>query len=147
MTEADRNQIIKLWSANIPIYRMVRMLPYKTYIARRMITDLKKEGVLPARTIGHKRTVIEAYERGMRNPYDIAEEFDIPVGTVNTTLSRAGFTNGRAKRNFKKNEKTLEIIELLKAGESQAEIARKFGVSRQWVSVAKKRWQEGAYEK
>ena len=147
MTESDRVQIKRLWDAGLPERQIVQMLPYNGTTARKMIAEMKSDGSLQKRHGIMRNNVIETYKRGVKSPYKIAEMYGLTYYTVTTYLSNAGLHRQREPRNYKKNDRTLEIIEMLKAGKSQAEIARQFGVSRQWVSVAKKRWQEGAYEK
>jgi DNA (cytosine-5)-methyltransferase 1 len=87
------------------------------------------------------RDVVEAYKNGMHNPYEIAETYGYTIATVNNYLKNAKL--GRKREcNWKKREcdpKTEEILESLANGVSMSETARRFGVTRQWVYIIKKR--------
>lgn len=146
MTESDRAQIVKLWEARVPAYRIIMTLPYKTSVARAMIKELKDDGTLKKRDTTKVDIVANAYRNGMTNTREIAEVYGISLNTVYCYLSRRGIKTGRPEHNYKKDEKTLQIVEEIKSGKGFSEIARQFGCTRQWVYLVKNRMEKGCYD-
>ena len=78
--------------------------------------------------------VIAEYNRGERNPFAIAEKFGIKVKSVRDYIYRAGLNLGGRKKVYNRAAKTQFIMTDLKLGVlSMAKIAKKYGVSRQYV--------------
>ena len=148
MTVYEIEAIKRQWEAGVAIEQIVRTMPYKRATAFRYVWELRREGVLPDRPRKNGRElVVEAYKSGMHNPYEIAEMYGFAYKTVTNYLSEAKldrpqFENGKlwVKRDY--NSKTKKILDCLASGASISETARRFGVSRQWVSVVKKRSDE-----
>lgn len=142
MTESDKALIIRLWNGGVPIAEICKMLPYKAMNIKQMVGELRKDGTLPPRERGNKRQlVVDAYNGGMTNPYEIAETYGLTYGTVKGYLSQAGLKRPYPKHHYRpkpNGEKTAQILASLET-KSQSEVARQFGVSRQWVSALKKR--------
>lgn len=146
MTENDKAYIIKLWNAKVPIYRIIRMLPYKANTVREMVRELKKDGTLQPRDRTSTEAIVNAYKSGMTNPHEIAETYGVSINTVYSYLSRSRVKMTRPHHNRKKDPQSLAIIAEIKTGKSNAEIARQFGVTRQWVYELKRRMEQGCYE-
>lgn len=142
MTASDKTLIIRLWTGGVPIAEICKMLPYKAMHIKEMVGELRKDGTLPPRERGNKRQlVVDAYNGGMTNPYEIAETYGLTYGTVKAYLFRAGLKRPHPKHQYRpksNGEKTAQILAAL-ANKTQSEVARQFGVSRQWVSALKKR--------
>jgi DNA-binding NarL/FixJ family response regulator len=96
--------------------------------------------------------VLEVYNGGKTNPYEIAEILGMNAGSVKQIIAKLKAVgkiknNGRPNHNYKKRkttdfdklcDKTREIICDLEKGLSGVAIAQKYGVSRQWVNAIKK---------
>lgn len=147
MTEQDKNLIIRLWESGKPSTAIVRLLPYDAQTAKSMIMELRQNGVLKGRSgktaAKTLEKVLQAYNDGITNPYDLSEMFGLKVGSVNTILSNSRLNRTRPKKNYKAypiGDKTKEIIEEIKNGKSLIGIAKKYGTSRQYVHRVKQKY-------
>ena len=156
MTESEKRLIIDLWESRMKIADIVKMLPCDEKTAKGYIRALKDEGVLAAekhRNANITREVIRtAYENGDRNPYELARKLHLSAYTVKDILVKLGLERQRPKRNYKKRnptniaklcEKTQGICADLTAGATVKEIMEKYGVTRQYVSLIKKKYFKG----
>lgn len=147
MTESEIKLVERLWASGKGIGEIARLLPYKEYIARQEIRELKRNGVLKGRS-GKSRAntqarVLQAYNDGITNPYEIAELCGCCYGYVNTILSNAKLGRGKPKRNYKQRkvcENTQAIITALRSGKRVREICAEFGVSTQYVYEVKNKF-------
>lgn len=145
MREADVLEIKKKWDAGVSMRQIIRTMPYKKHITARCIWELQNQGVLQER--GRKNgmeAVVDTYKSGIHNPYEIAEMHGYTVSTVRTYLSKAKLgrplhENGKNWVKRECDERTLEILASLESGVGVNETARRFGVSKQWVSFVKRR--------
>ena len=143
MTEYEILSIKHQWEAGVPVKQNVLTMPYKKSTSLQHIWKLQDEGVLPPRA--RKRgedLIVEAYKNGMENPYELAETYGYSPNTVKAWLIRAKLGRTRPSQNWKKKKtssQTKKIFQCLESGMGISETARKFGVSRQWVSAVKKR--------
>jgi hypothetical protein len=150
MTEQDKNLIIRLWESGKGAGEIARLLPYKEYIAKREIAELKRNGVLNGRSgKTQEKTqakVLQAYNDGITSPYEIAEMLDMDYRYVNIILSNAKLGRERPKRNYKQRkvcENTQAIITALRSGKRVREICAEFGVSTQYVYQVKDKFIKG----
>lgn len=147
MTESEIKLVERLWASGKGVGEIARLLPYKEYIAKKEIAQLKQNGVLKGRS-GKTATktlgkVLEAYNDGITNPYDLAEMFGLKVGSVNTILSNSKLDRKRPKHNYKQYplcEKTQQIITEIQSGKALHEIAKAHGTSRQYVHKIKNKY-------
>ena len=145
MTDLERNEIKGKWDAGVSVQQIVRTMPYKRSTALRYLWEMQREGFLAKRERKRGRDfVVEAYNNGMHNPYEIAELFGYTHKTVTTYLTYAKLNRPRRENGklwVKRDclDRTKEIIKCLESGVGVSETARRFGVTRQWVSVIKKR--------
>lgn len=144
MIESEIKLVEKLWESGKGIGEIARLLPYKEYIARREIAELKKNGVLKGKSgksqANTQAKVLQAYNDGITSPYEIAEMFNMDIRYVNIILSNAKLGRTRPKRNYKQRkvcENTQAIIDRLKNGKRVREICAEFGVSTQYVYQVK----------
>lgn len=143
MTDFEIAALKRQWEAGVPIRQLVLMMPYKKTAAMKKIWQMQRDGILPERK--RKRgadLVVEAYKRGVHNPYELAELYGYSSRSVKSWLSNARLGRKRPEHNWKKkdiDEKTKRILKCLESGMGVCETARKFGVSKQWVSAVKKR--------
>lgn len=145
MTQQDRELIIRLWNNRMSINKIVRMLPYKPTVARQYVKEVKESGALKAenRVPTQREIVVTAYKNGMTSPHEISETFDINYNCVQTYLKDAKLQRKRPPKNYKKRnapERRQQIITAINGGKSNAEIAREFGVTRQWVFYIRKKY-------
>lgn len=144
MTESEIKLVERLWASGKGVGEIARLLPYKEYIAKQEIRELKRNGVLKGRS-GKSRAntqakVLQAYNDGITSPYEIVELCGVSVGYVNNILSSAIGGRERPKRNYKQRkvcENTQAIITALKSGKRVREICAEFGVSTQYVYQVK----------
>lgn len=145
MTQQDRELIIRLWNNRMSINKIVRMLPYSSTVASQYVKEVKASGALKAenRAPTQCKIVVTAYKNGMTNPHEIAEHFGYNFDTVQTFLTRAKLNRVRPSKNYKQRtgvDRTRQIITAINDGKSNAEIARQFGVTRQWVFYIRKKY-------
>lgn len=147
MTESEIKLVERLWASGKGVGEIARLLPYKEYIAKREIAELKRNGVLKGRSgksqANTQARVLQAYKDGITNPYEIAEMFDMDYRYVNNILSNAKLGRERPKRNYKQRkvcENTQAIITALKSGKRVREICAEFGVSTQYVYQVKNKF-------
>lgn len=143
ISEYDRKQIVELWEIGLSIERIIRTLPYPYRVAEAKIKELRKDGTLQDRD---KRKIltgklVNAWESGIKNKYELAEMFEVSPNTVKIYLHDAGVKKGRPPKNYKKmkcSERTTDIIKDIKSGElTSVEIAKKYAVSRQYIHSMK----------
>jgi DNA invertase Pin-like site-specific DNA recombinase len=86
--------------------------------------------------------VTEEYMNGVTAPKKIAKRTGLSVATVRAYMCKHNLSRKRPYRynGVTVSGKTLEIIKLLEAGEGLSDIARRVGVSRQWVHMIKKKY-------
>lgn len=142
MTESDKSLIIRLWNGGVPVTQIPKMLPYKLCEGKAMVAELRANGTLAPRTRESKQELVaSAYRNGMKNPYEIAETYGLTYTTVRHYLLRSGIKRPYPKKQYRpkgSQERTKQILAAL-SEKSQSEVARQFGVSRQYVSALKKR--------
>jgi hypothetical protein len=120
------------------------MLPYNEKTAMSIIKELRENGTLAPRGTKSENTaaVCEAYLNGEHDVKKLAKTFHYSVGTIRTYLLLGGVKRERPKHYIctkEKSEKTLNIIAELRKGEkTQYEIAKEYGVTRQYVNELKK---------
>lgn len=146
MTEQDINLIIRLWESGEPKCVIVKMLPYKPYHIEKKILELRQNGVLKGRsgktsTKTHDK-VLDAYNNGITNPYEIADMLGLSHHTIKEHLNKANLNRTRPKHNYITCDKTRLIRADLESGIKAREIAKKYGVSTQWVHFVKNKYKE-----
>ena len=147
MTESEIKLVERLWANGKGVGEIARLLPYKEYIVKREIQELKRNGVLKGKS-GKSQAIIQerilqAINDGITNPYEIAELCGVGVGHIRNVLSRAKVKIQRPKRNYKQRkvcENTKAIINALQSGKKVREICIEFGVSTQYVYEVKNKF-------
>lgn len=145
MTDNDIRLIKNLWESGYTVEQIVRMLPYTGAEARAMIKELRRNGTIKmyGKTDAAIEKLVNAYRNGMTDPRDLAETFGYTLKTVLQYLKLGKCKHGHPKTQYNPKplgEKALEIMRVIKQGKlSMAEIARKYGVSRQYVYQLKER--------
>ena len=146
MTEQDKKKIVALWQSGMTLGQIKNLFPVKILEYKATIREMKANGEFPKERKNAEQKVVEAFQRGERNPYKIAEEYGLSVHSVRSFLGWNKCHKGKKTRNWVHCERTDAIVEDLQEGKlSQAEIARKYGVSRQYITKMKRkveRWGE-----
>jgi transposase len=140
MTESDKRQIISLWESGVALEQIYQMLPYKRYDALKMVRELRADGTLKPRKKTERaiELVALAWQTETKDIDELAEMFGYTAETIKTYLVKSGVRGGkRDHATYKVSDKTHEIIAELETNTSLSEIARKFGVSRQYVHQIK----------
>lgn len=148
MTDADKRTIKKLWDSRVPINQIIQMLPYKKAIVKQMIDELRSNGTLQPRSC--KKIAIKAvgdmFDSGVQNIDELCEAFGYSYNTIKDYLSLSRGNNGRPPKNYRKrkpnNKAQTIMVEIAQKELSLSEIARKYGVSRQYVYQLKQRVEE-----
>lgn len=137
-TDKELEQVKNMWEQGSTATQIARVLPYKEYVTRAEIRQLKKEGVLPPHSITEIRnkTICEEFEKN-KNLKEIADKLGLSLWLVRNVLGRCGVKHPRIM-NFTPNERKQQIIEDLENGNSLSKIAKNHGVSRQYVHQIKK---------
>lgn len=150
MTEQDKNFIVRLWDSGEPMTSIIRLIPYETKVAKSMIAELRQNGTLQGRSgkswAKTKDKVLKSYNKGICNPYDLAEEHKLTVGTIRTILATSGLHRKKPKHNYKPyplSEETLAIVTDIQSGKKFLEIAKAHGTSRQYIYKVNKKYVAG----
>lgn len=141
MTESEKNLVIRLWDSGATIGEIVKLLPYKEYIAKEYIREMKSQGILVGRSgKSQAKTLAKAinlYNSGITNVCEIAELLGMKKRSVETIFRKGNFKRPRPKHNYRETnicDKSRAILDDIRQGEmSLSEIARKHNVNRQWV--------------
>ena len=141
--DKEIEQVKKMWEQGFTATQISRVLPYKEYVTKAEIRQLKKEGILPPHSITEIRnkTICKEFEKN-KNLREISEKFGVSIWLVRNVLGRCGVKHPRIM-NFTPNEKKEQIIEDLENGMTMSEIAKNHGVSRQYVHQIKKELYNG----
>lgn len=144
MTENEIKLAEQMWENGSTMGEIARVLPYKEYKSLGELRKLKQNGVLKGRSGKTKAKtwgrVVEAYNGGITNPYELAKMFNTTKDTINTILVNSGVRRKRPKHNYKNtvmSQKTLLVVEDLKNGMESVDIQKKYGITKQWVSLIK----------
>ena len=145
MDRAIKKEIIRLWDAMLPLEQIYQMLPCKLVDAKRYVANLREEGVLKARHKKEKslQLVVEAYRNVTTDVDELAEMFSFTRGTIKQYLFEAGIHRNRPStyhltKEKKPSKRKAEIMRQIKeSGLSQSAIAKKYGVSRQYIHQLK----------
>lgn len=151
MTENEIKLVKELWENGKGAAEIARLLPYKEYIAKREIAELKKKGVLKGRSgksqANTHAKVLQAFNDGITSPYELAELCGVCVRYVYSILSQAKIKIQRPKHNYKQRKpgkNTQAIIVALQSGKRIREISTEFGVSTQYVHEVNNKFVKGA---
>lgn len=153
ITQSDKEYIKKLWDSGVSINDILRLMPYKINDTRKIIKQLCEEGFLEEKrkTKGEvtREKVIALYKSGVENPFDISAELGIAMSTVYQYLKdyrgivKRTRHNWRPIKKYKTTDKTQEILQEICNGQlKDIEIARKYGVTKQWIYQLKKKNKE-----
>lgn len=147
MTESEKDLIIRLWESGKTIKEIILFFPYPKDYLRNEVRELKKQGVLVGRSGKTKQKttqkMLDLYNDGIRNPYEIASRLNVCPKYVNNRLSSCHLSRGKPKQNYKPksvNEKTAAIINDIKNGKKIKEIASSYDISRQYVYAIKNKY-------
>lgn len=144
MTEQDKKKIVALWQSGMSIVQIKDLFPVKFQEYKATIKEMKANGEFPTERKTAEQKVVEAFQRGERNPYKIAEEYGLSVHSVRSFLGWNKCHKGKKTQNWVHCDRTDAIVEDLQDGAlSQAEIARKYGVSRQYITKMKRKVEKG----
>ena len=84
MTESEIKLVERLWASGKGVGEIARLLPYKEYIAKREIAELKKKGVLKGKSgksQANTQAIIERLKSGKR-VREICIEFGVSTQYV-----------------------------------------------------------------
>lgn len=147
MTDSEKNKVLTLWQSGMTLGQIRQLMAMTSAEFKRAIAEMKRNGEFPKTRKTAEQKVVEAFQRGERNPYAIAEEYGLSVHSVRSFLGWNKCHKGKKTRNWVHCDRTNEIVEDLQEGVlSQAEIARKYGVSRQYITKMKRKvekWNDG----
>lgn len=140
MNEIDKARIISLWEGGMTLGQIRQMTPVPARVFDAVVREMKKNGEFPMERKNAEAKVIDAYHRGERNPYEIAEELGITPNSVRTFFGWNKLRKGKKTRHWVHCERTNDIIKDLQEGElSQVEIARKHQVTKQYITKIKRK--------
>ena len=139
MDKSIRKEIIRLWDAMLPMEQIYQMLPCKLADAKRYVANLRKDGTLKPRSrkAHSMQKVSEAYKSGITDIDELADMFSFTRLTVIEYLHKQKVTRERPRTytHLQFSPKTQEIIQHLKEAKiSQTNLAKKYGVSRQYIN-------------
>lgn len=139
ITTEDKALIVRLWNGGLSGEAIAKMLPYKPYIIKAQIREMKKDGVLDGkygRTKEKTRAkVLELFNEGCSRK-EIAQTLNLSEKTVCRAFVELGVKKKRPPHNYKKrtiSERTQLIVYDISLGMCAKDIAIKHGVSRQYI--------------
>ena len=143
MTENERRQIKNFWESGATIEQIIRLLPYRRKDSQQMIRELRVDGTLkPRKRKERSRQILaDAVNNGMTDLDELSETYGFTKSTIIAYLTNTGAKRGRPAHNPKKRElsqQTQQIISELQKGKTVAQIAKKYGLSRQRIHSIKK---------
>ena len=140
MTEADKAKIISLWENGMTLGQIRQMIAVPSREFDLTVRTMKRNGEFPKTRKTAEEKVVEAFKGGETNPYVLADTYGVKVSSVKLFLHWNGCKRKRPPLNYVHCDRTNAIIEDLREGEiSQIEIAKKHGVSRQYVTKIKRK--------
>ena len=137
--EYVKRKIAELRQSGLSYKRIGELVALSESEYNSIIRKMQINGEMPPKK-SNKERVREALESGETNPYKISEELGISKNLFYRYRTAVGYSTPRPKRNYKVVEKTRQIerdIRLSRA--SLSEIARRHGVSKQYVWQIKKK--------
>lgn len=155
MSDQELRQLQFYWENYIPIKVIVRLFPYKQVHIKKIINELRQNGVLKPRK-EHRREyvqqkILSLYNSGIRNPTLIAKELNLKYSTIKNHLTNLKLKRQRPEHNYNKRkkvdintlcDKTKEIVKQLKNGVEAKDIVKTQNVSRQYVAQIKNKYLE-----
>lgn len=142
MTEQDKERLVTYWENGMSLRQIQQLLPYTQRKFWLAVSEMKANGTFPKERLSRQEKVAEAVRGGELNPYILAEQFGISVGTAKEYKRIYGGVapKVRPKLNYRHCDRTKAIMQDLQEGElSLSEIARNHGVTRQAVFSIKKK--------
>ena len=147
MTEIEKKQVLSLWESGMSFRQIRQMISVSAGDFNEGIAEMKRNGDFVG---GRKKSlvkVLEAFDNGERNVRALADTYRLKVQTVYFYLNSNGRYLGTKTRNWVHTERTLAIIDDLRDGVlSQIEIAKKHGVSKQYITKIKHKLEMGVWE-
>ena len=140
MTDSEKKQIKELWQGGMPITQIRQTIAVDARTFNAAIRKMKANGDFDEPRKRTQDKIIEAYQSGIHNPYELAEMNGVSRNYVNFVFHWHCIKRQRNAQNWKHCDRTDAIVEDLKEGIlTHAEIAKTHGTSRQWVhQLAKK---------
>jgi DNA-directed RNA polymerase specialized sigma subunit len=148
MTESEKILVSKMVESGKTLEAIIQLLPYDKKTAKKMIISEFPE-MLGRKKTTTKELVLYAYNNITKNPYEIAELYDLNAERVKVILGSLNLNRERPSHNYKKRkkpdiyrlcEKTQNIVEALKDGYSPTKVAEMYEVSRQHVYNIKSKY-------
>jgi intein-encoded DNA endonuclease-like protein len=144
--EEIENKIKSLWDNGESIEKIAKQLGIKRWHAVKKIKELRESGKInfiernKNKKISSK--ILNLWNNGVTNPYEIAKIVNTSKNVVYKSLTENNIKIERPKKNYRVrgktkienlSYKTKMILKEIENGKSKIEIAKKYGVSRQWV--------------
>ena len=147
MNEKEKKQILAMWEEGMSINAIVRLLPYKQYVAREKIKQLRESGYLQG-DVHRKRAktierILTAYNEGNMCVKELSKMCGVSMTTIRKALANNGIRIKRAKTrqkgiiHKKLCKRTADIVNALKNGKTMSQTANEFNVSKQYVHQVK----------
>ena len=148
ITEQHQQAIASMWKLGVTKQTIAHSFPYRPAYIYRYLKGALKRGVLPKRSLKDytKYKIITLYKGGLTSIYDICEAVQRCRRVVVETLVEEGLITNKPEHKYKKraiSSKTEQIIdEICEGNKTISQIARDYGVSRQYVSWLAKKLKE-----
>lgn len=141
MTEIEKKQVLTLWQSGMPLTQIRKMIAVDEATFNAAVKEMKANGDFFDRKATAEK-IIETYNNGVHNPYELAELYGVTYRYVNLVFHLHKIK--RPYRKWKYSDRTNAIVEDLREGElSHSEIAKKHNVNRQWVYQVAKKLEKG----
>lgn len=138
VTEQEKTKIASLWKDGMPLEQIRQLFGVSRTEFNKEVKEMKKQKIFPNERIKLEDRVVQEYLLGERNPYNIAKNLNTTIGTVRVYLCKNNLKLGKKTKHYICCEKTNEIKSAIEEGSlSSSEIAKIFGVSRQYVNELK----------
>ena len=144
MSEIDKSQILRLWQGGMSFRQIRQMIAVPKGEFDEIVAEMKRNGEFSNDRKKNLTKVLEAFDNGERDARVIADTYRLKLQTVYFYLNSNGRFFGTKTRNWVHTERTLAIIDDLREGKmSQIEIAKKHGVSKQYITKIKHKLEKG----
>lgn len=144
MTDIEKIRVKSLWESGMALSQIRRVMSMTNSEFRTGINEMRKEGAFNSERKNNVAKVCRDYDEGERDVRKIAKTYGLTVGTVYQYLQKNGRLIGFKKQNYTHCQRSLDIAEDIKEKTlSLGDIAKRHGVSRQYVFKIKKKIEKG----
>lgn len=147
VTESEKKRIKDLYESGMPLERIQRLVSVGRGAFLSCIKEMRKNGEICQFRQRTEDVVVRLYDEGCRDVNEIARKIGVKPKTAYIYLHRNERFFGKKTHHSYHCDRTVAIVEDIKDGElSITAIAKKHGVSRQYVSKVREKVNRGIFD-